>query len=61
MKIKLEPYMDEVVWDKPEVRVPNVYDLVETEEGEVLIRYHDCGSHACYVSPKVLACLRGGK
>ena len=61
MKLKLEPYMVRKVWNKPEVRVPDVYDLVETEEGEVLIEYHDCGSHAFYVSPKVLACLREKK
>ena len=61
MKLKLEPYMKRKAWNKPEVIVPNVYDSVEDEDGEVLIAYHDCGSHACYVSPKVLACLREKK
>ena len=61
MKLKLEPCMK---WSEElddEVPVPNVYDRVAiedgTEEGKTLMEYYSCGSHAFYISPKVIALL----
>ena len=57
MKLKLKPHL---WWNEDlddEAPVPNVYHSVEAEDGEVLMEYHECGTHAFYISPKVIALL----